>query len=84
LEILSLSPYKIDEINQIIAFVIKKLDMSEQEFTTIMKGKNCNYRDYNSYEWLMTNFKKISTPLLKLIFIHKPQSLFQDEIRKGK
>jgi N-acetyl sugar amidotransferase len=84
LEILSQSPYKIDEINEIIAFVIKKLDMSEQEFTTIMKGKNCNYRDYNSYEWLMTNFKKISAPLLKLIFIHKPQSLFQDEIRKGK
>lgn len=74
-------PYKADELDQMINFVLKKLDMSEAEFKDAMSQPNKSFHDYPSYSFIFTNMLKIAKPILSLVFIHKPQSIYQSEMR---
>jgi hypothetical protein len=64
-------------------YVLKKLDFSHEEFIFIMKSPPKSFYDYPSNYKLIDRLNYFSTSLLKQIFIHKPQSLFQAEMRKG-
>lgn len=74
-------PYDINSINEMLDFVIKKLDFSKLEFEKIYKSHNKSYLDYPSYDFLFRRFKKFSNHFLKLFFLHKPQSIYQFEMR---
>lgn len=74
-------PYKADELDQMINFVLKKLDMSEAEFKAAMHQPIKSFHDYPSYNFIFTNMLKIAKPILSLVFIHKPQSIYQSEMR---
>jgi hypothetical protein len=76
-------PLKKDEIEPMLIFVLKKLGISRTEFDNIMQSKNNNFHDYPSYHFLLKRFLKYSSPILKLVFIHKPQSVFQAEMRRS-
>lgn len=77
-------PYDITRKDEMIEYVIKKLDLTKAEFDKIFSGENHSYLDYPSYDFLFTKFMKLAKPVLKLIFLHKPQSLFQLEMRSKK
>jgi len=77
-------PYSIEYLDQMLGFVLKKLDFSLEQFQSIMKDKNHSFHDYPSYSFIFTKMLKIATPILSLVFIHKPQSIFQAEMRNKK
>ncbi len=78
---LAIPPYYENEISAMLEYVAKKLDLSIIELNNIFNNENKSYNDYKSYDYLLQYFTKLATPFLRLIFIHKPQSLFQNEIR---
>lgn len=77
-------PYDIQRKEEMIEYVVKKLDFTKEEFNKIFLEKNHSYLDYPSYDFLFTRFLKYTLPILKLIFIHKPQSIYQYEMRNPK
>ena len=82
LKILEKNPITEEEYKQLISFVIKKLDMPEDEFKTIFKSSNKSYMDYPSYYPFFQTFLKVFRTFLKLLFIYKPMFLFQYDMRK--
>jgi len=76
-------PYDKNEEHQMIDYVLKKLDLDKETFTNIMKRPGKSYKDYPSNAVLFERLVKYSEPFLKLVFIHKPQSLFQAEMRNN-
>ena len=84
IEIVNKLPYEINKINEMTDFLIKKLDFSKDEYYKIFSSKNCSYLDYPSYDALMKKYLILAKPILKFIFIHKPQSIFQFEMRNNK
>lgn len=83
-EVLSGKPYNDAEKNMMLDFVFKKLDLNSAEFERLIKSPNKSFIDYPSNYKLIDNLNYFSKPFLKMIFIHKPQSVFQAEMRKGK
>ena len=80
IELINEVPYESGQKDIMIDYVIKKLDFTKEEFERIMCSKNKTFKDYPSYQFLFTRLLKITVPLLKLIFIHKPQSIYKIEI----
>jgi N-acetyl sugar amidotransferase len=82
LKILSSKPYDDSEKMKMLDYVGKKLDLSSDEFEHIMQSPNKSYHDYPSDYRLIDGLSYLSKPILKKVFIHKPQSVFQAEMRK--
>lgn len=80
--ILSVKPYNDEEKGMMLEYVLKKLDFNEEEFNSIMNAPSKNFYDYPSNYKLIDSLNYFSRSLLKKVFIHKPQSLFQAEMRK--
>lgn len=81
LEKISEPAYDLETRDQMLEYVIKKLDLTQDEFNLILKSENKTFKDYPSYDILFNKLLKFSKPFLNLIFLHKPQSIFQYEIR---
>jgi N-acetyl sugar amidotransferase len=77
-------PYDKELIERDLEFVLKKLEITKEEFEKIMASPNHSYLDYPSYSYIFNKFYKFSNLLLKYVFIHKPQSMFQYEMRANK
>lgn len=82
LNLLSSKPFQDSEKTKMLEYVIKKLDFSMDEFESIMKSPNKTFLDYPSNYKLIDNLNYFSRPVLRRMFIHKPQSIFQAEMRK--
>lgn len=80
---LKMKPFDEDSKDFMIDYVIKKLDFSKDEFNQIMNSPSRTYLDYPSYDYLFRKLHRLSSFLMRFFFIHKPQSLFQAEMRKG-
>jgi N-acetyl sugar amidotransferase len=72
--------YDIEAINQMIDFVLKKLDLTQEQFKEEFGSVNHSFHDYPSYDFLFSKMLNFSKPFLKLIFVHKPQSIFLAEM----
>ena len=81
LEILKTNPNTEEENKKLIAYVIKKLDMPEDEFKTIMNSSNRTYLDYPSYYHLFYSSAKVIRFFAGYLFIHKPMTFFQIDMR---
>lgn len=79
IEMINCLPYDIELKDSMIDYMIRKLDFTRDEFEQILISENKSYMDYPSYQFLFTHFMKITRPFLKLIFLHKPQSIFKME-----
>ena len=77
-------PYEVNMVKDMIEFVSKKLDLTKEEYIEIWDGPNKTYKDYPSDAILFEKLTKWTTPFLKFIFLHKPQSVFQAEMRNKK
>jgi hypothetical protein len=81
---LNIKPYLDSEKENILEFVLKKLDFSNEEYEMIIKSDNKSFLDYPSDYYIIDKAGGLSNALFKQVFIHKPQSLFQAEMRKKK
>lgn len=73
-------PYD-ETIVERIDFILKKLDLSKEEFNFLLKTKNKYYYDYPSYDRLFFKYRKLLTPFLNKIMGYKAISLVQQEMR---
>jgi N-acetyl sugar amidotransferase len=73
-------PYDTAMIESMIDYVLKKLDLTRGEFNDIMNSDKHTFADYPSYTFIFGKMRKYFSPMLGLIFLHKPQSLFKAEI----
>ena len=73
-------PFDDEKIEQVISYVIKKLDLSSNEFIELLKSPNHSYKNYPSYDFIFNKMTRLARPVLNLIFVHKPQSLIKAEI----
>ena len=62
-------------------FVLKKLDISQEEFSILLKKENKFFTDYPSNYQIMQRFIKIVNPFVVKIMKYKPMTLFQIEMR---
>lgn len=83
LEIISKPALDENELNYAKNYVLKKLEISENEFETIMNSPNKFYYDYPSYMPFLLNFTKYFMPLVSLTYPKKPMSFFEIEGRKN-
>lgn len=84
LEEIQKTPYDPASLEQTLKFVLKKLDLSMDEFEHIMKAGNRSFHDFPSYFFVFTRMLNLSKWILGFVFMHKPQSLFQAEMKKKK
>jgi N-acetyl sugar amidotransferase len=84
LELLTKKPYDENEKSYLLEYVLKKLDFNFSEFESIISDKNKSYLDYPSDYRFIDSLIYFSGPVLKKVFLHKPQSLFQAEMRNEK
>jgi hypothetical protein len=82
IDILSSKPYEDSEKSIMINYVLKKLDLTSTEFEKLLELPPKYFYDYPSNYQFIDKLKYISMPFLKHVFIHKPQSIFQAEMRK--
>lgn len=84
LEQIEKSPYDIESKNEMIDYVLKKLDFTHEQFKEEINKANHTFHDYPSYDFLFSKMLMFSKPFFKLIFIHKPQSIFMAEMEAEK
>ena len=82
LQILQQKPYEERTIAKEIDYVLKKLDLSTQEFEDIFSLPNRSFHDYPSYFDRMARMNRTLHPLIRLLYPYKPMSLFQLEMRQ--
>lgn len=83
LKLLENKPYDENEKGYFLDYVLKKLDFTSEEFHSILSVKNKSYTDYPSDYRFIDKLIYFSGPIIKKVFLHKPQSLFQAELRKS-
>jgi len=82
LQELKRKPYNDQEKERFLNFVLKKLDLSNNQFNELFKQTPRTFRDYPSDYSYIERLNTVYKPLLNHLFLHKPQSLFQVENRK--
>ncbi len=81
LQICSKKPYNPDTIKGDTEYVIKKLDVSSEEFSTIWQQPNAGFADYPSFYFVIRRFARILQPIVKLILPVKPKLFYELEQR---
>jgi predicted nucleic acid-binding protein len=72
-----------EELENTREYVIKKLELSPDEFATIWKSENKNAFDYPSNYSLMFRLADTFSPLLKKLYSFKPMSITAREVIDG-
>lgn len=72
-----------DQKSELIKYVLKKLDLSEIEFNSILSLKNMSYRDYPNNEKILYFILKFFSPLIKLVYIQKPMIFTEMDMNKN-
>ncbi len=75
-------PYDPDDMERDREFVIKKLDLTNEEFQRIWNQKNKYYWDYPSFMPLFKKFYKSSERFLKFFYSTPPTILVEKDIRE--
>jgi len=81
LKICAQKPYKNESIESETSFIIKKLEVSKEEFEQIWKSRNHQFSDYPSWYFVIRKFASIIAPFAKLILPVKPKLFYELEQR---
>jgi asparagine synthase (glutamine-hydrolysing) len=81
LEELDQKPYQLEQIQNDINYLAKKLNLSVDEFNALLRSPNHSFMDYPSYYGMITGFKKLAYPVLKYLLPNKPLFIYQSEER---
>jgi len=82
LEIVAQKPYKEANIEAETQFVLKKLDLSREEFDQIWASPNKSFLDYPSYYPLIKKFARFIIPMAKYVLPVKPKLFYELEQRQ--
>jgi N-acetyl sugar amidotransferase len=82
LKITGKNPFTPDEIKNDTSYVLKKLELSPEEFSTIWSGPNKSFLDYPSYYTTFRRFAKSGGWFLKTFMKMKPKILIEIQERK--
>ncbi len=83
LEKMKQPPYDIDQMERDKEYIIKKLDLSKEEFKFIWNQENKHYWDYPSYIKLLEKYFKLSKTFLRHFFPTPPTILIEKQIRNN-
>jgi N-acetyl sugar amidotransferase len=81
LEELKQTPYDVDEMQYDKEYVLKKLEMTSEEFEECFSRPNKYYYDYPSYMHLLKTFNKISISGIKKILPFTPTIFIENQNR---
>ena len=81
LKMIGQPPYDINLMEKDKNYVLKKLDLTFDEFKTFYEKQNKSFEDYPSYFPMIKKFVKFSKPIMGLFFPHIPMVFFQLEMR---
>jgi N-acetyl sugar amidotransferase len=81
LKIIEKSPYDTNSLNKDLAYILKKLDFTEEEFQSYFKAPNKYYYDYPSYMPLLKRYYKFSKSVLLKILPFTPTFFYEYESR---
>ena len=82
LEELKQDPYDLDEMQYDKDYVLKKIEMTKEEFEKWFLSPNKYYNDYPSYMYLLKTFNRISVTGLKKILPFTPSIFIESQNRK--
>lgn len=82
LEALKTPPYDSESLEKEVAYVLKKLDISKDEYGRLLNNMNKYYWDYPSYYPMMRRYNRLSAFAIRQFYPYKPMSLFQIELRQ--
>jgi N-acetyl sugar amidotransferase len=82
LEHINHPPYPIDIVEEDTSYILKKLDLSQEEFDKIWKSENKLYKDYPSYFPLFEKYAKLIIPVATMLTSTKPKTFYEIELRK--
>jgi N-acetyl sugar amidotransferase len=82
LQQLSLPALDEGQKSELKKYVLKKLDLAEAEFASIMAAKNMSYRDYPNHEKLLFFILKFLSPLIKLVYPQRPMAFVEMQMSK--
>lgn len=81
LEKVSKAPYKKDELENDLGYILNKLGFSKEEFTRIWESSNKSFKDYPSYYSYFEKSFKYVWPLVSRIVPTKPKIFYEFEER---
>jgi len=82
LEDIATLPYPADRVEDDIDYVIKKLGLTEDDFTEIMNLPPKDFRDFPSYYSLFQTLKPLVSLFLRIALPWKPPMLHEMEVRE--
>jgi hypothetical protein len=82
LEKISRSQYTPQELRDLKTYILKKLDLAEEEFERIWRSPNKSVFNYPSYYPLLRKTARYIMPFAKLILPFKPKIFFEIEARR--
>ena len=81
LEELKKSPYDLNLIERDTNYVLKKLDISKNEYEQLLLQENKYFEDYPSYYPFIQKYSKLASFIIRKFYPYRPMSLFQMELR---
>jgi N-acetyl sugar amidotransferase len=81
LEMLSKPPYDLDQMEKDKDYVIKKLELSKEEFDAMWNAENKNFTHYPSYMPLIERFIKPIGKYISFLLPYTPTMLVEKKIR---
>lgn len=72
---------KEENIEEVRNLTIKKLGITEDEFSKIWMSENKYFMDYPSYYKMINSVKKYLAPILSLVYPQKPMTFVEMEVR---
>lgn len=82
INIINNKPYDPLRIDDEINYVLKKLDLTKEEFSTIWDAPNRNFKDYPSNYKTIVKYAKLLEPILGLVLATKPKMFYEMKERQ--
>jgi len=76
--------YTKSQLDKDIAYIKKKLDISDKEYADIWRSKNKDYLDYPSNFQIIQKFSKFLGPIIKLVYSTPPMAFTEIKMRAEK
>jgi len=69
-----------EQKSEIKAYVLKKLDFTNEEFQSIMNSPNMSYQNYPNFEKFLFFIIRFLKPLIGLVYTQKPMTFVEMEM----
>ena len=83
LSIIQNKPYDPLKIEEEINYVLKKLDLTREEYSKIWNSPNKSFKDYPSNYKTIIKYAKLLEPILSLVLSTKPKMFYEMKERQN-